>query len=269
MQQQQSAFDKLKKCIVKLPELAHPDNALPYDIHSDASNIGIGAVLVQRGRPIASESRTLIVAERNYSTTEKECMAVVWALEQFHPYVHGADFTVFTDHVALRSILTNKTPLGRIARWIMTIQAYKFTVQHKKGSLNGDADAPSRIQNSQRTEPDLLLTKKHLEISKAETKLLGLLENRDQAPFNIKHGTLFHGKPPVVVLPARLPNTLLWQIHDHPTAGHLGRVKTRDKARQLVVGPTWTRISPITYVAAATCVSGSRQLTPRLANSTQ
>jgi hypothetical protein len=189
VQQQQSAFDKLKKCIVKLPELAHPDNALPYDIHSDASNIGIGAVLVQRGRPIASESRTLIVAERNYSTTEKECMAVVWALEQFHPYVHGADFTVFTDHVALRSILTNKTPLGRIARWIMTIQAYKFTVQHKKGSLNGDADAPSRIQNSQRTEPDLLLTKKHLEISKAETKLLGLLENRDQAPFNIKHGT--------------------------------------------------------------------------------
>lgn len=139
-----------------------PGKHLPYNIHSDASNIGVGAVLVQRGRPIAFASRTLIVAERNYSTTEKKCLAVVWALEQIHPYVHGADFTIFTDHAVLRSILTNKAPRGRIARWIMTIQAYKFTVQHKKGSLNGDADALSRIKTSQRTEPDLVLNKENI-----------------------------------------------------------------------------------------------------------
>lgn len=147
MKQEQVAFAGLKHCLVKLPELAYPNSSLPYDLHSDASDFGLSAracaVLVQQGRPIAYASRTLNSAERNYSTTEKECLTVVWSLEQFHLYVHGASFTVYTDHGALRSILTSKTPRGRIARWIMTIQAYSFTVQHEKEALNSDADGLS------------------------------------------------------------------------------------------------------------------------------
>ncbi len=65
--------------MVELPTLAYPDTEAPYDLHSDASDYGLGAVLVQRSRPIAYASRTLQPAELNYSTTEKECLAVVWA----------------------------------------------------------------------------------------------------------------------------------------------------------------------------------------------
>lgn len=73
----QAAFEALKQRMVELPTLAYPDTEAPYDLHSDASDYGLGAVLVQMSRPIAYASRTLQPAELNYSTTEKECLAVV------------------------------------------------------------------------------------------------------------------------------------------------------------------------------------------------
>jgi hypothetical protein len=92
--QTDKAFKTLKGKLAGLPEIAFPDSKLPYELHTDASNVGIGAALVQQGRPIAFSSRTLTSAERNYSTTEKECLAIVWAIGNFHPYVHGAQLTV-------------------------------------------------------------------------------------------------------------------------------------------------------------------------------
>lgn len=70
----------------------------------------MGACLVQQGRPLAFASRTYNSAQLNYSTTEKECLAVVWALKYFHCYVHGATLNVYTDHAALKSILATKDP---------------------------------------------------------------------------------------------------------------------------------------------------------------
>lgn len=105
----EEAFQTLKKQIMTLPMLAYPDPNLPYDLHCDASNHGLGAVLVQIGRPVAYASRTLTPPELNYHTTEKECLAIVWALDYFHPYVFGANFTVYTDHSALKSTVGEKT----------------------------------------------------------------------------------------------------------------------------------------------------------------
>ncbi|SAL97626.1 hypothetical protein [Absidia glauca] len=137
--QAQAAFEELKTRLIKLPTLAYPDPQQPYDLHTDASNIGIGAVLVQHGRPISYASRTLQASEINYHTTEKECLAIVWALNHFYCYLYGATFTIYTDHAALKSILSTKMPRGRIARWILTLQSYQFTIVHKKGTLNTDA----------------------------------------------------------------------------------------------------------------------------------
>ncbi|CEP13481.1 hypothetical protein [Parasitella parasitica] len=75
----------------------------------------------------------------------KKCLAVVWSLKQFHPYLYGSKFTIYTDHAALRSILGTKMPKGRLARWIMELQEYQpYEVVHKKkGVLNVDANALS------------------------------------------------------------------------------------------------------------------------------
>jgi hypothetical protein len=82
---EEDAFEELKARLALLPELAYPNSTLPYHLHTDASDIGIGAVLVQQGRPLAFTSRLLTSAEQNYSTTEKECLAVVHAMTIFHP----------------------------------------------------------------------------------------------------------------------------------------------------------------------------------------
>ena len=93
----QKSFDDLRAKVIKLPTLAYPNPQSPFDLHTDASDMGLGAVLVQNGRPVAFASRTLTSAEKNYSTTEKECLAIVWALQYFYPYVYGATFTIYTD----------------------------------------------------------------------------------------------------------------------------------------------------------------------------
>lgn len=146
-----TAFTNLKTIMMTLPTLAFPDPRRPFNLHCDASNFGLGAALVKDGTPIAFASRTLSPAQLNYSTTEKECLAIVWALDHFHAYIYGGDLTVYTDHAALKAILTTKIPKGRIARWIMTLQSYRFTIIHKKGNLNQDADALSCLsqQNGQ------------------------------------------------------------------------------------------------------------------------
>ncbi|KAG0974626.1 hypothetical protein G6F29_012091 [Rhizopus arrhizus] len=147
-QEAQQAFEQIKQDLISLPTLAYPNPQLPYDLHCDASDVGLGACVVQLGRPIAFASRTLNSAETNYTTTEKECLAIVWALKQFHPYLYGSKFTIYTDHAALKSILSTRLPRGRLARWIMALQEYQpYDIVHKKGSLNTDADALSRIQD--------------------------------------------------------------------------------------------------------------------------
>jgi predicted aspartyl protease len=236
--EQAKAFQTLKDRLTALPEMAFPDSALPYDMHTDASDVGIGAVLVQQGRPIAFASRTLTSAESNYSTTEKECLAIVWALGIFHPYVYGADLTVYTDHAALRSILSTKTPKGRIARWIMMVQTYEFKVVHRKGSANLDADALSRRQNNQEQAESQGLTMEAVKLAQIEDPFIQETKGKDiKLPFSLQGDLLFHGQPPVIVMPKSLQEATLKVLHDHPTAGHFGRDKTIEKARQVCWWP--------------------------------
>ena len=97
----QAAFDAIKQMLTTAPVLALPDqtpDAAPYIVYTDASLVALGAILTQNGRPVAYESRALLPAERNYSTTEQEQLAVVHALRTWHCYLEGLQFTVVTDH---------------------------------------------------------------------------------------------------------------------------------------------------------------------------
>ena len=133
------------------PVLAYPDFDRPFICHTNASNLGLGAVLSQREpqgreRVIAYASRALNQAERNYSTTEKECLAAVWAVcKQFRTYLHGREFELVTDHQALKWLLNHTESYGRTARWVLQLQEFSPKIVYRKGKTHANADALSRL----------------------------------------------------------------------------------------------------------------------------
>ncbi|GFV00865.1 retrovirus-related Pol polyprotein from transposon 297 [Trichonephila clavipes] len=96
----QKAFDAVNAAITKAPVLKLPDFKKPFELFTDASSIGVGAVLSQEHRPVVFASRRLSAAERNYTVTERECLAVVWALNKFRTYLGSLPIKVITDHAA-------------------------------------------------------------------------------------------------------------------------------------------------------------------------
>jgi len=140
----QDAFEKLKLLLTRAPLLRTPDSSLPYEVVTDASDLGLGAVLLQEGHPIAFESRKLNSAELNYTVTEKEMLGVVHALKVWRCYLEGADFTVYTDHVSNTFFQTQPNLSRRQARWSEFLQRFgPFTWEYRKGTRNV-ADALSR-----------------------------------------------------------------------------------------------------------------------------
>ena len=118
-------------------------------METDASTLGIGAVLVQKQQdgyvhPVAYASRTLNLHEHNYAITELETLALVWALKQFRPYILGHHCTVFTDHSACSSLLKSPNPSAKLARWAMSIQDLDLDIKYRSGKTNVNADALSR-----------------------------------------------------------------------------------------------------------------------------
>ena len=159
---QRHAFQTLKASLCNAPILAYPQLDQPFIVQTDASDLGLGAVLTQRDksgneRVISYASRALSEREKAFSATEKEALAVVFALEQFRVYLLGVHFLLVTDHSALQW-LHSIEPKGRIARWVMQLQEYSFTVRHKPGKLHSNADSlsrlPSPIKDSLPLEPE-------------------------------------------------------------------------------------------------------------------
>jgi len=151
---QQAAFEELKKHLTTAPILTYPDFTKPFILFTDASTLGLGAVLSQKDnegkeRVIAYASRRVSNAEANYSITELECLAVVWAIKLFRPYLQShIPFELITDHSALKWLVHKPNPPGRLARWIMTLRDYNFTVTHKKGKTHSNVDPLSRIPHT-------------------------------------------------------------------------------------------------------------------------
>jgi hypothetical protein len=155
-EKQEAAFELLKEKLITAPILIYPNFEREFILYTDASNIALGAILHQKGddgkeHVIAYENKTLNEAEQNYSTTELECLAVVWAIEKFDYYLEGNKFKVITDHIALKWLFNKAIPKGRIGRWIARLQPYicNMEVIHKSGKRHMNADALSRISFEQ------------------------------------------------------------------------------------------------------------------------
>ncbi|CAN6447443.1 unnamed protein product [Victoria cruziana] len=145
----QGSFLKLKEALGSAPLLRVPDWSLPFEIMCDASDYAIRAILRQRveKKPgmIYYASKTLVDAQLHYTTMEKELLAVVFALEKFRSYILGSKVLVYTDHAALKYLLSKKDTKARVIRWIVLLQEFDLEIKDKKGSENVVADHLSRV----------------------------------------------------------------------------------------------------------------------------
>ena len=149
---QQHAFDSLKKLLTNEPVLSAPDFSRPFKLATDASDVGVGAVLIQEDdqgieHPVSYYSRKFNNSQRNYSTIEKEILAVILALQHFNVYVDSPiePVVVYSEYNPLVFAHKFKNNNQRLARWSLILQEYNLSIQHIRGKDNVIADALSRI----------------------------------------------------------------------------------------------------------------------------
>lgn len=249
------AFKELKGRLSSTPVLACPDYNKTFWLQVDASDGGLGAALTQRIDDkevvIAYASRLLSDGEKKFTVTEKECLALVWAVKKFRPYLEGYKFIAVTDHQALKWLMNLQEPSGRLGRWILELQQYEFEIRYRKGALNKVADALSRNPVS---TINTQLVSRSPKLS-TETKLdwysrtMRYAQNKPNKckEFVIRNGKLFRcfsGKSGIdktlelkKCVPEEERMTVLKENHDSETAGHLGIRKTIKRIQERYYWP--------------------------------
>nr|CAI5855280.1 unnamed protein product [Callosobruchus analis] len=256
----ENTFQMSKKLITSEGVLTHFSPSLPIYVSCDASGYGVGAVLSHHingeEKPVLFASSTLSAAEKLYSNLERESLAIIFALKKFHKYIFGRKFVLLSDHQPLQYIFgRNKgipvTAASRITLWAITLSAYDYDIQYKKGKLLANADGLSRLPMSSETQiPSSLYSFNLIEniplhsndISKATIKDLTLVkvidhtksgwpstvQNEKLKPFflrrnelSVENNCLLLGNR--VIIPEALQNEVLELFHEQ----HLGIVRTK------------------------------------------
>lgn len=292
--EQTEAFMKAKESLMSTKILVHYDPDLPLRLTTDASPFGIAGVLshVIHGeeKPIGFISRSLNSAERNYSQTEKEALAVVYATTKFHAYLYGKTFEIHSDHKPLSGLFTkatSKMTSGRIARWSLQLSQYEYTLKYKRGKDIPHADSLSRMpverepdyaplpqetfllikllqttplnfkEIAKTTKEDKVLQKVlHYSLTRWPEKVSAELEpyyNR-RLEISIQESCLLWGSR--VIIPETLRNKCLELLHED----HSGVVKMKRTARNIVYWPNIDRDIEAIAKYCQTCQLNSKSL---------
>lgn len=223
--EEQDAFESLKREITNEPVLIYPDFNKEFILTTDASKIAIGAILSQgsigQDRPIAFASRTLNKAESNYTTTEQELLAIVWATKHFRPYLYGRHFKIVTDHKPLKWLFSIKDPGSRLMRWRLKLEEYDYEITYKAGKMNVNADALSRVQ-----------------ISKIEGEEK---YERDKNQLKLKLHRDETGEYRHLITDDQEKRQLLKEYHDNPLGGHQGHHRTLNALKLKYCWPNMKR----------------------------
>jgi hypothetical protein len=140
----QTAFDTLKQALIAAPVLALPNFKLPFEVHTDASGVGIGAVLSQQGHPIAYLSKALSSMAKDLSTYEKECLALILVVEKWKSYLQHKEFIIYTDHKSLTHLESQHLTNSIQHKAFCKLLGLNYKVKYKEGTSNKVADALSR-----------------------------------------------------------------------------------------------------------------------------
>ncbi len=149
---QQAAFDQMKKIISREVLLVYPNFSQPFEIHTDASHMQLGVVILQNGRPIAFYSRKLNDAQKCYTTTERELLAIVETLKEYKNILLGQKVMVYTDH---KNLTYKNFNTERVMRWRLVLEEFGPDLQYIKGEHNIVADAISRLDTDDHSAPQL------------------------------------------------------------------------------------------------------------------
>lgn len=235
------AFSNIKTALSSPPVLICPDPSKPYTLHTDASDTTYGAVLSQEVsgelKPIAFMSRKMKDAELNYSTHEKELLAIVSAFKYWRHLLEGQKTFVFSDHKSITFLKTQPKLSRRQARWEDTLKDFDYTVNYIEGTKNVVADALSRINKIKLDDWDSKLSQLY-----QDDKFFSQVINNPGKNFIIENG-LVYTKDNRLCIPdmKELKLEILYDHHDSKTAGHYGFEKTLDILRRNFYWPKMTQ----------------------------
>ena len=246
--EQAAAFEELKKNLTEAPVLACPNWNLPFVLQTDASLLGLGAVLTQVDGEaeyvIAYASRTLNSAEKNYSVTELECLAVRWGIWKMRQYLEGYPFTVITDHQSLKWLEKLDNPSGRLARWALELAQWDFDIQYRKGAENNVADILSRNPieiNAIDNADNKWYAKMYKNVQENAKDFPDYRIENDRLYRHILHTLDFNESSEAsewkICIAEIEKNRILRENHDDPVAGHLGVAKTLAKLAKCYYWP--------------------------------
>ena len=278
---EQNAFDTMKRIMARETILAYPDFNLPFEIHTDASKLQLGACISQAGKPIAFYSRKLSDTQTRYTTTERELLSIVETLKEFRTILLGQQLIVYTDHENLTYKNFNS---DRVMRWRLFLEEFSPDLRWIQGVKNEAADAMSRMEQLHEPMEEAHFSEEHRaelyaaeplpddvyplsyavigQEQRADKQILKILK-KDNSPYAIKAFTgggktrdLICYKDKIVI-----PTTLQDRVVDwyHNVLGHPGINRTEETIGQHLWWPKMRQQITRSVTTCATCQLNKRR----------